>query len=51
MVNLGVKLLVILKYQIVSNIDRLLFFFFFFHENALTSVLDFHSYFSKMWTV
>ena len=50
MVNLGVKLLVILKYQIGSNIDRLLLFFF-FHENALTFVLDFHSYFSKMWTV
>lgn len=39
MVNLGVKLLVILEYQIVSNIDR---FFLFSHENALTFVLDFH---------
>lgn len=48
MVNLGVKVLVILEYQIVSNINR---FFFFFHENALTFVLDFHSHFSKMWTV
>ena len=47
MVNLGVKLLVILEYQIVSNINR----FFFFHENALTFILDFHSHFSKMWTV
>ena len=39
MVNLGVKLLVILEYQIVSNIDR---FFLFSRENALTFVLNFH---------